>query len=308
MSKRKNLLIATTALFFLAGCVNLQPDPYVYPDEQTTVTFDYSNNDQLRNAISQIHFLDNGDIELTNLQTVLAALPYNDFYADHLVYQYSSSIGYLDADGEHIAGDGIYSITKVVDRNNSKNSLSGTVTISDEKWTQNETDPSIVDHTSIQTSGTYSLVPDVEKEIGDEIINCDNDAYDSKKAVGYSVSIWGNKMNLTQSADIAGKFNDVLRITEERNESVPDQYKFRTTIKSRKDSDSLTISLVSVANQPTSVENDHIFEEKYVVSFTILGGMVSNTVYQYTQIEKSESADYMIKSELESRTLSHVSN
>ena len=87
MSKRKNLLIATTALFFLAGCVNQQPEPYVYPDEQTVVSFDYSNNAQLKNAISQIHFLDNGDIDLSTLQTVLAALPLNDFYADHLVYQ-----------------------------------------------------------------------------------------------------------------------------------------------------------------------------------------------------------------------------
>lgn len=308
MSKRKNLLIATTALFFLAGCVNQQPEPYVYPDEQTVVSFDYSNNAQLKNAISQIHFLDNGDIDLSTLQTVLAALPLNDFYADHLVYQKSTTVAYLDTNGDHIDGDGIYSIIKTVDRNNERNSLSGTVNISDERWTKNETDPAVIDHTTVQTTGTYSLVPDVEKEIGDEIINCDNDDYDSKKVVGYSVSIWGNKMNLTQSADIAEKFNDVLRITNERNESVPDQYKFRTTLKSRKDTDSLTISLVSIANQPTSFENDHIFEEKYVVSVTILNGMISNTSYQYTQIEKSETADYMIKSELESRTLSHVSN
>ena len=308
MSKKRIPLLTVLPVLLLAGCVNNQPDPYVYPEEYTEVSFDYSNNLELKNSLAQIHFENDGDVDVATLDRVLSIVAINDMYANRLTYAKSNTIGYIDNAGNKVAGDLVYSIQQEITRNNDRNSLSGTVSISDEKWTANEVDPTLVDHYRKSTTGTYSLVPDTVKELGDEIIDCEDNAYDSKKTIGYSTTIWGNKMNLTQASDIALKFNEVLEKTDERNQSVPDAYKFKTTLKSRKDSDSLTITLQSKASQPTSADNGHTFEETYIVSITFLNGMISNTRYQYTQLEKSEDNDYIVVAELETRVLSHSNN
>lgn len=303
MNKKITSLLILTSALLLTGCKTKEKHEYEYPDNPVTITFDYSNNETLKTELEKMYLVDSQEISTSQLSQFLEIVSKNDLYANRLEYQYTNKELYLaENDIDYIAGDFDYVENRVIERDNSKNSLSGTVSYHDQKWV--ETESHTVEHLNVTTTGTYSLIPNETTEVGTEKIDCDNDTYDSTKSIGYSQQLWSNQMNLTQSAKIGEKFQNVLRNVEERNETLPLGRRFKTNITSYSSNNSSKVVLTSVAKSQTTTGSE--LQVKYTVSVSVAGGMVVQTYYQYTEMEIINENEYFLKGESEIRNLSHI--
>lgn len=304
MNKKLPLLLLATSTLLLTGCPKAKRDPYVYPDDNDEIVFDYSNNPKLADDLGHLYLVDGGEMTRKELTEFLNVAMQNDLYATKVTREYSKKALYMDATSSGMqVGDFSYKESFVITRNNETNSLSGTVHYDDEKWEASPLSSSSEPyHTNVSTDGTYSLIPNVETEIGEEKIDCEDDRYDSTNKVGYSEKNWLNKMNLTQSSDAAKHFEDILLETDEANEKLKASEKFVTSIISNISPSGTQVKLTSVSTTKTSSGN--YFQVSYNASIRISGGMVVFTSYSYNEIEIDNEVEYLVASEEETRTLS----
>lgn len=305
MNKKALLIISAIPALLLCGCTKKNKVPYVYPDGGTEFNIDYSNNPELKEQLKQIHFEDGGEVSRATLSQFLGVISLNDNYANRLTLKESSSKYYVDSSENPVDGDYIYSKTSIIARDNATHSLSGTISIKDEKWSKNATDPAVLDHKDVETTGTYSLAPDTKTEIGKEIINCDNDAYDEENTIGFSEKVWSKKMNLSQTSTFGEQVKNTLNDIDKANESLAHSYQYQTNIISSKDADSLTIRINSSSTQPVNETGKKLIIS-YAISVVVMSDMVTNTKYQYTIVEvDTNDTEYVVLSEYSERQLSH---
>lgn len=304
MNKKIIPIVFIASSLLLVGCGKGKKPGYEYPDNPTTISFDYSYNDSLKTELENMYLVNNQELTTTQLSHYLEVISKNDFYANKVEYKKIEKELYLaENDTNYIAGDFDYLETREITRDNDKNSLSGSIAYDTKNWVKN-TDTNQVDLVSEKGNGTYSLVPNEKTEIGTETIDCDNDKFDSIKSIGYSQQLWSNQMNLTQSAKIGQKFKDVIKNAETKNETLPLNRQYVTTIKSYVSYVSSSVVLTSVAKALTTAGTE--LQVKYTVSVSVAGGMIVQTLYQYTEMEIVDETEYFLKGEVEERNLYHI--
>ena len=304
MNKKSLLIISSISLLLLCGCSSKKKDPYIYPETETGFSIDYSLNESFQEQIKQLHLENGGAVSEETLSKFFSILVLNDFYANRLTLVESKTKYYVDKDDNPIDGDYRYSKTTNIARDNDTHSLSGTLSIKDESWTQLTSVVGLT-HINVETTGTYSLIPNATTELGTETIDCLDDHYDSTTSVGYSEKVWSKKMNLTQSSEFGEKVMDTLSEIKKANETLSSSVQYKTTIVSYKDVDSTSIKINSFSVQPINTTGKKM-TISYSMSVDIFGDMVSNTKYQYTIVEQdTNDNEYVVLSEYSERRLSY---
>lgn len=295
-NKSLSLLVIMSALL-LSGCGKTEEKhEYHYESDEKTIAFDYSFNESFKTKLDQIYLVDQHEISDVAFSQFLTILSLNDNYANHVVITTNDQLLYLENDDTtKVAGDYIKETVKSITRNNSTNSLSGTVEIHDESWTENE-ETHVLEHNNVDTSGTYSLSHEENASIGYETITCDNEAYSSTVKIGYSEQNWGEHMNLTQSEDFG------LLLTEKMNE-VKTSGGYTTSLVSSKSEGAIEIAYNAVKNLKTT--DDSIHQNTYSITIKIAGGMIVETEYKYYELEKTDTQDFVVELHRELREISH---
>lgn len=304
MNKKSVILISSISLLLLCGCNKGKKDPYIYPNTDTEFSLDYSNNPAFQEQMKQVHFENEGTVDENTLSKFLGILSLNDLYPNHLTLKETSSKYYVDSSENPVDGDYNYAKTTIITRNNTDHSLSGTVAIHDETWKKNDAEPPVVVHSDVTTGGTYSLIPNTTTEIGKEIIDCTNDAYDEENNVGFSEKVWSKKMNLAQTSEFGELVLSTLNDIEKANETLAPSIQYQTSIKSYKDSDSVTVRINSSSIQPVNTTGKKMIIS-YAMAVTVANDYVTNTKYQYTIVEQGvDDSEYIVLSDYVERILS----
>ena len=302
MNRSVKTFLALTSIILLAGCSNGKKDPYVYPDTTTDFEIDYSFNSGLQDNLNLMYLVDGEEMTSSEISQFLSFISENDLYANKLEYSYQEEKNlYADNDIDKLGGSYFYSERKEVNRDNETDSLSGTIKYTDKKWTNDANN-----YSEAITSGTYSLYPEPDKDTGVEKIVVDNEAYCSETRVGYSEKNWTKQMNLTQSSEIGKQLKGTIDDIEEYNKTLANEYKFNPKVISRKNDNSLQVELTAESIRPNPNAAGEMQRISYIVSIKIAGGMIVNTLYQYSQIDLADTKEFVVESVKEERTLSKI--
>ncbi len=300
---RKPLLVLI-AIFLLTSCGGTKDD-YVYdgPDFVDIEIFNYENSTVLQEGLNTIFTINEQPISEHTLATFLSLIGTNDFYANQVIHTQRNQILYPDSsDANDINsrrdGDFDYQIVDTFTRDNNTLSITGTSAIHDEKWTTNELDPNVLDHTSINTTGTYSLQISTDGESFVESFDYLNDLYDQNTQTGYDNYQYYAKTNLTNSNDISNHLIATIKYVDEQNEVLSTANRFDVSFTASRNLTSFEV-LYEAKSSRVTVDED-ILEVTYLIDIQIAEGMIVNTTYLYTEIEKG-SSDFLLKKVEDSR-------
>ena len=307
MNNKKIFLVIATSLL-LTACGG-SGDPYVYDDPNVTNSdvFDYSNNETLGNAISQLFVVNEQEITNETLDSFLSVIDSNDYYANKVVYTYVNQTLYPDrTDPDNTSsrtdGDYNYQITNTLTRNNTSYSISGTSTLHDEKWNISATDPATLEHSLVNTSGTYLLAIDSEGEIFTESYDYIDDSYDSSVESSYNDYRYFQRTNLTNSSEIAGYLTETINYVNSQNETLPTSNQFAVSFRALRNGTSFEVVYQASSSRLTSSEDT--LEIKYYIDIKIADGLITETTYHYSEVEKG-SNDFTLKYISDNRQYSH---
>jgi len=300
----KKLLLVLIATFLLTSCGGTKDD-YVYegPDSVDIEIFNYENSTALQEGLGTIFTINEQPISEQTLATFLSIIGTNDFYANKVILTQKNQVLYPDPNdannvNSHRDGDVDYQIVSTYTRDNSTISITGTSVLSDEKWTTNELDPNVLDHVSINTTGTYSLQVSTDGESFVESYDYLNDLYDQNTQSGYDNYQYYAKTNLTNSSDISDHLITTIEYVDEQNEILSAANRFDVSFVASRNLTSFQV-LYEAKSSRTTIDED-ILEVTYLIDIQIAEGMIVNTTYLYTEIEKG-SSDFLLKKVEDSR-------
>jgi len=307
MNNKKIFLVIVTS-FLLTACGG-SGNTYVYndPNVNNPDVFDYANNETLGNAISQLFVVNEQEITNETLDSFLSVIDSNDYYANKVIYSYTNQILYPDpadpnSTSSRTDGDYDYQIINTLTRNNTSYSISGTSTVHDEKWNVSTTDPATLEHSLVNTSGTYLLAIDSEGENFTESYDYIDDSYDSSVESSYNDYRYFQRTNLTKSSEIAGYLTETINYVNDQNETLPTNNQFTVSFRALRNGTSFEIVYQAFSSRLTSSEDT--LEIKYYVDIKIADGLITETTYQYSEVEKG-SNDFTLKYISDSRQYSH---
>lgn len=307
MNKKFLIIIATSLLISACGSKNGNNFIYVGPNPVDMDVFDYSNQSILGDTCSSLFTISGQDVSSSTLDSFLSALSANDYYANVATYSLINRVLYpSEADPNNVNsrtnGDLDYNKVDSFKRSSDSYGVSGTSLINDEKWVTNETDPTVLDHTNVTATGTYNLSISSENKTFNENYDYDIDSYDSAEEKTYNDLAFYKKTNLTKSAAIIQHFNDVIDFVKAQNEVLPSSQQYSQSIIAYRDSNSYEITLNATSSKTTTASD--ILEVKYFVDVKINEGMIIETTYRYSEIEKG-SNDFILKYNQENYQYSH---
>lgn len=300
----KKLLLVLIATFLLTSCGGTKDD-YIYegPDSVDIEIFDYENSTALQEGLGTIFTINEQPISEQTLATFLSLIGTNDFYANKVIHTQKNQVLYPDPNdtnnfNSHRDGDVDYQIVNTFTRDNSTISISGTSVLHDEKWTTNELDPNILDHASINTTGAYSLQVSADGESFTESYDYLNDLYDQETQTRYENYQYYARTNLTNSSDISNHLIATIEYVDEQNETLSIANQFDVSFTASRNLTSFEV-LYEAKSSRATVDED-ILEVTYLINIQIAEGMIVNTTYLYTEIEKG-SSDFLLKKVEDSR-------
>ncbi|MFA7032323.1 MAG: hypothetical protein WC201_02015 [Bacilli bacterium] len=307
MINKKIFLIVATS-FLLTACGG-NGDTYVYDDPNVTNhdIFDYANNETLDNAISQLFVVNEQEVTNETLDSFLSVIDSNDYYANKVVYTYTNQALYPDpVDPDNTSsrtdGDYNYQIINTLTRNNTSYSVSGTSTLHDEKWNLSASDPATLEHSLVNTSGTYLLAISSEGEVFTESYDYIDDSYDSSVESSYNDYRYFQRTNLTKSSEIAGYLTETINYVDNQNGALPTSNQFAVSFRALRNGTSFEVVYQASSSRLTS--NDDTLEIKYYIDIKITDGLITETTYQYSEVEKG-SNDFILKYISDNRLYSH---
>lgn len=300
----KQLLLVLMSAFLLTSCGGTKDD-YVYigPDTVDIEVFNYENSTALQEGLGTIFTINEQPISEQTLATFLSLIDTNDFYANKVIHTQKNQVLYPDPDDANNVnsrrdGDFDYRIVDTFTRDNNTLSITGTSAIHDEKWTTNELDPNVLDHTSINTTGTYSLQISTDGESFTESFDYLNDLYDQGTQTGYDNYQYYLKTNITNSRDISDHLIATINYVYEQNEVLSVDNRFDVSFTASRNLTSFEV-LYEAKSSRVTVDED-VLEVTYLIDIQIAEGMIVNTTYLYTEIEKG-SSDFLLKKVEDSR-------
>lgn len=306
MNKKIILLLATT--FLLASCGAKKNDTYVYigPNQIDTSYFDYDNKDALGTGLSELFVISEQTITSQSLSTFLSIIDSNDYYANKVVRTYTNQVLYPSETepnnpNSRTDGDFDYKLVNSFTRDNAAYSVSGTSTIHDEKWTLGDSS-SVVSDTKNAT-GTYSLAISSEENKFTEVYSYDVTDYNSSNEKTFNSATYYKLTNLTKYAGIADYLQDSLSFIDEQSASLSSSEQFSKSFIAYRDGSSFEIVLNSKSSRTTA--SSDVLEVSYYVDIKVANGMIIETTYQYSEIEKG-SNDFVLKFTKDHCEFSHI--
>ena len=300
----KKLLLVLIATFLITSCGGSKDD-YIYegPDSVDIEIFNYENNTALQEGLGTIFTINEQSISEQTLATFLSLIGSNDFYANRVIHTQKNQVLYPDPEdannvNSHRDGDVDYQIVNTLTRDNSTISITGTSVLHDEKWITNELDPNVLDHTSINTTGAYSLQVSTDGESFVESYDYLNDLYDQNTQTGYDNYQYYTKTNLTNSSDISNHLITTIDYVNEQNENLSIDNRFDVSFTASRNLTSFEVLYEAKSSRATMDED--ILEVTYLIDIQIAEGMIVNFTYLYTEIEKG-SSDFLLKKVEDSR-------
>lgn len=305
----KKLLLVLIAAFLLTSCGGTKDD-YVYegPDTVDIEIFDYEKNTALQEGLETIFTINEQPISEQTLTTFLSLISTNDFYANKVIHTQKNQVLYPDInDANNVNsrrdGDVDYQLVNNFTRDNNTLSITGTSALHDEKWTTNELDPNVLDHSLVNTTGAYSLQVSTDGESFVESYDYLNDLYDQNAQTGYDNYQYYAKTNLTNSGDISNHLITTIEYVEEQNENLSPADRFDVSFTASRNLTSFEV-LYEAKSIRSTVDED-VLEVTFIIDIQIAQGMIANTTFLYTEIEKG-SSDFLLKKIEDSRQYSVV--
>ena len=125
-----------------------------------------------------------------------------------------------------------------------------------------------------------------------------NDLYDQETQTRYENYQYYARTNLTNSSDISNHLIATIEYVDEQNETLSIANQFDVSFTASRNLTSFEV-LYEAKSYRATVDED-ILEVTYLINIQIAEGMIVNTTYLYTEIEKG-SSDFLLKKVEDSR-------